>query len=89
MKMRITVLLVLGILPWAELLAQQTASRILRVSARVEAVCEVTANDLDFGTNTGHPGSNLLGTTLVQTTCSPGTSYQVGLNPGHFATRDD
>ena len=82
MKRRITVLLVLGILPWAGLHAQQTAQTTFRVSATVNAVCEVTATDLAFGTYTAQAGTPLQGTTLLRATCTPGTSYNVGLNEG-------
>jgi spore coat protein U-like protein len=82
MKRRITVLLVLGILPWAGLNAQQTASTTFRVSANVQAVCAVTAQDLNFGVYNAQGGSPLLATTAVMATCSPGTSYNIGLNEG-------
>ena len=83
MKRRIAVLLVLGLLPWAELHAQpQQASTTFRVSARVKAVCEVTATDLAFGTYTAQAGTPLQGTTLLRATCTPGTTYNVGLNEG-------
>ena len=85
MKFRIAVpvLLVLGMTPWAELPAQgQTAQTTFQVKATVQAVCEVTATDLDFGTYTSNAGSPLLGTTTLKATCSPNTTYNVGLNAG-------
>jgi spore coat protein U-like protein len=83
MKQRIAVLLMLGLMPWAELQAQsQTVSTTFRVSARVEAVCAVTATDLVFGTYTAQAGTPLQGTTLLSATCTPGSSYQVGLSEG-------
>jgi spore coat protein U-like protein len=83
MKQRIAVLLTLGLMPWAELHAQsQTASTTFRVQARVEAVCEVTASDLNFGTYTAQAGTPLQGTTLLRATCTPGSTYNVGLNEG-------
>jgi spore coat protein U-like protein len=82
MKRRSAVLLVLGILPWAALHAQQTAQTTFRVSARVQAVCDITASDLAFGNYTAQSGSPLLGTTLLRATCTPNTSYNVGLNEG-------
>jgi spore coat protein U-like protein len=83
MKQRTAVLLMLGLMPWAELHAQsQTASTTFRVSARVEAVCEVTATDLAFGTYTAQGGTPLQGTTLLRATCTPGSTYNVGLNAG-------
>jgi spore coat protein U-like protein len=82
MKQRIAVLLMLGLMPWAELYAQsQQVSTTFQVKARVEAVCAVTASDLDFGAyNSG--GAQLLGTTVLQSTCTPGTTYNVALNKG-------
>ena len=83
MKHRIAVLLMLGLMPWAELHAQsQQVSTTFRVSARVEAVCAVTATDLAFGTYTSAGGSPVQGTTLLRATCTPGSTYNVGLNEG-------
>jgi len=84
MKQRIA-LLMLGLLPWAGLHAQsqsQTVDTTFRVTARVDAVCAVTATDLAFGTYTSQAGTPLQGTTLLRATCTPGTTYNVGLNEG-------
>lgn len=82
-RIAIPVLLVLGTLPWVGLYAQQqTGQTTFRVSAKVQAVCEVTATDLDFGTYTSKAGSPLLGTTTLKATCTPGSSYNLGLNEG-------
>jgi spore coat protein U-like protein len=48
----------------------------------VNAVCEVTASDLQFGAYTAQSGTPLQGTTLVRTTCTPNTTYYVGLDQG-------
>jgi spore coat protein U-like protein len=86
MKRRIAFLLVLGVLPWAGLYAQQqTAQTTFRVSASVQAVCEVTATDLSFGTYTSQSGTDVQGTTLLRATCTPGSTYNVGLNEGTSA----
>jgi spore coat protein U-like protein len=83
MQKGIAVLLMLGLMPWTELLAQsQTVQATFRVSARVEAVCEVTATDLAFGTYTSNTGAPLQGTTVLKATCTPGSTYNVGLNEG-------
>jgi len=83
MKQRIAVLLMLGLVPWAGLHAQQqTAQTTFRVSATVQAVCEVTATDLAFGTYTAQGGTPLQATTLLRATCTPNTTYNVGLNEG-------
>jgi spore coat protein U-like protein len=80
MKQRIAVLLVVGLIPWAGLHAQQEASTTFVVKARVQAVCSVSANDLDFGTYSQTAGTN--GTTQLRAVCSPQTTYNIGLNQG-------
>ena len=82
MKHRIAVLLMLGLLPWGALHAQQTASTTFRVTAKVNAVCGVTATDLAFGTYTSNAGTPLQGTTLLKATCTPSTTYYLGLDQG-------
>jgi spore coat protein U-like protein len=70
-------------MPWADLHAQsQTVSATFKVTARVQAVCEVTASDLAFGTYTSQGGAPLQGTTLLRATCTPNSSYNIGLNEG-------
>jgi spore coat protein U-like protein len=79
---RTAILLMLG-MPWAGLHAQgQTAQTTFRVTATVQAVCEVTASDLAFGVYTAQSGTPLQGTTLLRATCTPGTTYNVGLDAG-------
>jgi len=85
MKRYIAVLLTLGMVQWAELHAQQTAETTFRVTARVNALCEVTATDLEFGTYVAQGGTPLLGTTLLRTTCTPETTFNIGLNEGTSA----
>ena len=88
MKQRIAVatLLMLGMLPGAGLRAQENATQTtFQVKARVQAVCEVTATDLDFGTYTSKAGTRLEGQTLLRATCTPGTTYNIGLNEGTTA----
>ena len=76
-------LFVLGMLTWAGLHAQQnTQTTTFRVSATVSAVCDVTATDLSFGAYTSNTGTPLLGTTVVKVTCTPNSSYNIGLNAG-------
>jgi spore coat protein U-like protein len=82
---RAAVLLMLGMLPAAAVHAQQTATTTFRVSAKVQAVCAVTATDLNFGTYTSSTGTPLQGTTLLRATCTPGSTYNVGLNEGTSA----
>jgi len=82
MKRFFVVLMVIGMMPWAALHAQQTAQTTFRVTARVNALCEITATDLDFGTYTAQSGTPLLGTTLLRATCTPNTTYNIGLNEG-------
>lgn len=71
MKQRIAVLLMLGMVPWAGLHAEeQAAATTFKVTARVQAACEVAASDLSFDTSTAH----------VRTTCTPNSTYHVALN---------
>jgi spore coat protein U-like protein len=86
-RVRSAFLVLLGLMSWAELHAQsQTVQTTFRVSARVEAVCQVTAVDLDFGVYTGVQGGPVrVGSTQMQATCTPGTTYNVGLNEGTTA----
>jgi spore coat protein U-like protein len=83
MRQRIAVLITLGLMPWVELSAQTTpASTTFRVTTRVDTVCEVTASDLSFGAYNAQGGTPLTGTTLLRTTCTPGSTYNVGLDAG-------
>ena len=82
MKQRVAVLLMFGLVPFSGLNAQQSASTTFRVQARVNAVCDVTASNLDFGVYSAQSGSPLQGTTLLKATCTPNTNYQIGLNEG-------
>jgi spore coat protein U-like protein len=82
MKHRIAVLLMLGLMPWAELHAQTTATTTFKVTAKVNAVCAITASDLAFGNYTSATGTPLLGTTILQATCTPNSSYNIGLSAG-------
>ena len=86
MKLRFAFVLVFGMLPWAGLHAQATtATTTFRVTAKVQAVCAITASDLAFGNYSSQTASPLLGTTLLRATCTPGTTYNVGLNAGTSA----
>ena len=82
MKQRLAVLAMFGALTAVPLHAQQTGETTFRVSARVNAVCDITASPLDFGVYTTQTASPKLGTTLLRATCTPGTTYQIGLTEG-------
>ena len=84
-KRHIALVLVFGILPSADLYAQQKAGTILKVSARVEAICEITASDLTLGT-TAQSTSPRRGTTYLRATCTPDAGYQVALSLGRGAS---
>jgi spore coat protein U-like protein len=80
------VFLLLALMPWAGLHAQsQTATTTFRVQARVNAVCVVSASDLDFGAYSSQSGTALTGTTMLQATCTPSTTYNIALNKGTTA----
>jgi spore coat protein U-like protein len=82
MKRLSVALLALGMMSWVGLHAQQTTQTTFRVSATVNAVCAVTASDLQFGAYTAQSGTPLQGTTLLRATCTPNTTYYVGLDQG-------
>lgn len=85
MKQRLAVLLLLAATPWTGPRAQDPVTTTFRVSARVNAVCDITASNLDFGVYSAQGSSPLLGTTLLRATCTPATTYQIGLNEGTSA----
>lgn len=69
-KQRIAVLLMLGMAPWIQLHAQeQKATATFKVTARVQAVCAVTASDFNLDISTAQ----------LRTTCTPNSTYDVGL----------
>jgi spore coat protein U-like protein len=76
------VFIVLAVVPWAGVSAQTTASTTFRVTAKVQAVCAITASDLAFGNYSAQSGTPLTGTTLLQATCTPSSSYNIGLDAG-------
>jgi spore coat protein U-like protein len=78
----VSIALMLGALAGAELHAQQTATTTFRVTAKVQAVCEVTSSDLAFGTYNPKASSPHQVTTLLRATCTPGSTYNIGLNEG-------
>jgi spore coat protein U-like protein len=80
MNKRLAVLLLLAASPWVQ--SQQSANTTFKVSARVNAVCEITATDLAFGTYTAQSGTPLQGTTVLKATCTPNSTYNIGLNEG-------
>jgi spore coat protein U-like protein len=80
MKPHIALLLVLGGMS-SGLHAQQTATTTFKVTAKVQAVCAVTASDLGFGTYVSG-GTLLQGTTVLHSTCTPNTTYNIGLDQG-------
>src|SRR5437868_6688516 len=82
MDPRTASLLVLAVWPWAEVNAQQESSTTFRVSTRVNAVCDISASNLDFGDYNAQSGSPLRGTTLVRATCTPNVHYAISLNEG-------
>ena len=62
--------------------SQQNVSTTFRVTATVLPMCEVRASDLNFGQYSAQAATQLSGTTAVSVTCTPQTSYNVGLNEG-------
>lgn len=60
--------------------AQETTT--FTVTAEVVDACEVSANNLAFGSYNPVEGGNLDGTSTIDVTCSNGTDYQIGLSGG-------
>ncbi len=58
-----------------------TDTATLTVSASVAAVCNVQAATLAFGAY-DPVAANLDATTVINVTCTPGTTYDIGLNGG-------
>jgi spore coat protein U-like protein len=56
-----------------------TTTATFTVSATVVSTCNVTTNNLNFGT---YSGASATGASTVNATCSTGTPYTVGLNQG-------
>lgn len=56
-----------------------TATTTYNVTANVQSTCLISGNTLGFGTYTG---SVLSISTTLSVTCTNGTTYNVGLNPG-------
>ena len=83
-KRRIAFLLVLGMLPWAGLNAQQTDATTFKVSAKVEESCEVSAPDLALVNRTTQGGALLPAAIELSVTCTQNTTYSVGLNKGRL-----
>ncbi len=63
----------------------QTAQTTMDVSATVVNACLVTATDLAFGTYDPTATSATDTTSTINVTCTPGTSFTVGLNAGTTA----
>jgi spore coat protein U-like protein len=87
MKWCMAVLLVLGVLPWAGVSAREAETKIsttvLRVSARVEESCEVTAPDLPLVNYTARRDAPRQSWTLLHATCTPNTTYALRrIEPG-------
>lgn len=59
--------------------AAATATTSFSVTATVQATCLISGNNLGFGTYTG---TAIPATTTLSVTCTNGTTYNVGLNPG-------
>jgi spore coat protein U-like protein len=79
MKRFSVALLALGMMSSVGLHAQQSASATFKVTARVNAVCEVTATDLSFG---DYSQGLVRSSTLLRATCTPNTTYYIGLDQG-------
>jgi spore coat protein U-like protein len=82
MKRSLMVLLVFGMLPWTGLNAQQTETTVFRVSAKVAESCEVAARDFALDNYAARTGAPRQARALLRATCTPNTTYSLGLNMG-------
>jgi len=82
MDQSLLILIMLGMLPSAGLNAQQTARTTLAVTARLEESCKVTAPDLALGKYTAQRGAPPQAKLALSVTCTPDTTYSVGLIKG-------
>ena len=91
MDQSLLILIMLGMLPSAGLNAQQTARTTLAVTARLEESCKVTAPDLALGKYTAQRGAPPQAKLALSVTCTPDTTYSVGVNKGttHGATTSE
>jgi spore coat protein U-like protein len=87
-KWRMAILLLLGMLSWGGLNAQQTAKTTFRVGATVEEFCDVAVPDLALGNYTARGDAPRQVKTLLRATCTPDTTYMVGLNKGTLIGTD-
>jgi len=83
MRRRIAALLMLGMMPWSGVHAQSlTATATFIVKTTVQAVCSVSATDLNFGVYNAQSGGATMSNTTVNATCTPGTTYNISLGAG-------
>jgi len=59
-----------------------TSTASLAVSATVAAACSVSTTTLPFGTYDPTSGTALANTATITTTCTNGTTYDIGLDAG-------
>lgn len=74
--------LVLIFMGWGSAADAATANDSFTVSAEVTAVCEVIAQDLDFGTYDSASSSPADAQSNIEVTCTPGADYDIGLSAG-------
>jgi spore coat protein U-like protein len=75
-------LLVLICIGWGSAGDAATATDSFTVSAEVTAVCEVIAQNLDFGTYDSASNSPSDAQSNIEVTCTPGADYDIGLSAG-------
>jgi spore coat protein U-like protein len=66
----------------AQTRAGNEKSSTFRVSANVQATCDVRASDLNFGQYNAQSANALYATSQVTVMCTPQTTFAVGLNAG-------
>jgi spore coat protein U-like protein len=79
MKLCMAIAAMVGLLPWTGVNAQQqAASTTFRVTAQVQAGCEMTALDATFDTPNVQSNQSLKGATpLLRAICTPDSTYRI------------
>ncbi|MBD3770655.1 MAG: spore coat U domain-containing protein [Rhodobacterales bacterium] len=78
-------LLLIAVASLSGLAISQTATDSFTVSAEVIDACNLTANNLDFGSYSAISGSAVDATSTLSVTCTNGTSYTIALDEGTTA----
>ena len=80
---RMDVLNAADLLPCVDILPAVVS---MPVNAQLLSACQITATPLDFGRQPSNFSSAIQSTSQINSTCTKGTAYQIGLNNGLYAS---